>query len=129
MEEVEKTGGFHLGAPLSKLAKSVEFVAGTAAEQDVRDAIGERYRADGRVIDPHTAVAMKVAIRCRDTSTKMLVAETASPVKFPELIGEVLGIEVPRSAHLVGLEDRPPHFTELPVDVGAVKEYVSQHAL
>ena len=44
--------------------------------------IREAWRKDGRLVDPHTAVALKVARERADRSVPCVVLSTASPFKF-----------------------------------------------
>jgi threonine synthase len=124
MEQVGMTGKFHLGKSLSSLAKNVQFMSGSASEQDVHDTIAHIHRTHRRVIDPHTAVAMAVGQRYQDPNVKLLVAETASAAKFPEHIEKVLGFEPVRPHRLRGLEQRPQQIVPMTADPEKLKAYI-----
>ncbi len=85
------------------------------------------HDATGRIVDPHTAVAVKVAReRMRDGET-MIALETAQPAKFAETIREALGIEPPVPTGYEDLLERPQRSVELPADVDAVRAFIERH--
>ena len=57
----------------------------------------------------------------------MLVLETALPAKFAETIREAVGLEPPRPAGLENIEALPKRFTVMPVDAGAIKQFIASH--
>lgn len=96
------------GDLLTALRREVSAVsvseAGTAQE------IARTWAETGRVICPHTAVALHAARR-RDRSAGPLVAlSTAHPAKFPEAVEAALGFAPERPTQLEGLEGRTEVF-------------------
>ena len=87
--------------------------------------LAERY---GVVVDPHTADGVKVALERRDPAVPMICVETALPAKFAATIREALGRDPERPAAYAHLEDLPQRFAVLPVDAGAVKDYIAANA-
>lgn len=62
------------------------------------ETIASVYRRTGYVLDPHSAVAYHVAAEAsegRNSSQPMVVLSTAHPAKFPEIVQEAIGREVP----------------------------------
>ena len=59
------------------------------------------------MIDPHTAVALKVASEHAVDGVPMIVRETAQAAKFSETIVEALGVEADVPKGLEGMVDRP----------------------
>ena len=78
----------------------------------------------GRVIDPHTADGVKIAMRLREARYPMICRETALPVKFDETIVEALGEHAPRPPAFEGIEKRPQRFEVVKPDAEALKEYI-----
>ena len=58
------------------------FKCGWADDAETSAMIREAWRKDGRLVDPHTAVALKVARERADRSVPCVVLSTASPFKF-----------------------------------------------
>jgi len=104
------------------------FVSGTSTHADRLATIRSVEAADGIVIDPHTADAVKVAHDLRgELDGPIVVTETALPVKFSGTIVEALGHEPQRPAAFAGLEDLPRHVTEIPADPEVLKQLIEQH--
>ena len=98
------------------------FVSGTSTHADRLATIRAVDAADGVVIDPHTADAVKVAHDLRDTVTgPIIVTETALPVKFSTPIVEALGHEPARPAAFEGIENLPRQVTDIPADADVLK--------
>ncbi|HEX7880950.1 MAG TPA: threonine synthase [Candidatus Eisenbacteria bacterium] len=75
------------------------------------------YETTGRIIDPHTAVGLAVARRRRAAGDPaVLVASTAHPAKFPEVIEPLIGRVAPLPARLAEALDRPKYARSLPPD-------------
>lgn len=58
------------------------FKCGWANDDATREMVHEAWHKDHRLIDPHTAVALKVARERDDQSVPCVVLSTASPYKF-----------------------------------------------
>ncbi len=67
------------------------FLSGCANDNETIETIGSFYKETGYVLDPHTAVAIKVVADLKTDDTPVLVASTASPFKFPETVLKALG--------------------------------------
>ena len=104
------------------------FVSGTSTHADRLATIRSVEAADGIVIDPHTADAVKVAHDLRGKlDGPIIVTETALPVKFSATIVEALGHEPERPAAFAGLEDLPRRMAEIPADAEVVKRLIEHH--
>lgn len=69
------------------------FWAAYADDDATKQQIAKVYQESGYLIDPHTAVASSVADRYREQTgdkTPMVVASTASPLKFPLAVLEAI---------------------------------------
>ena len=70
------------------------FDCGCASDAEAMDTIGRVFRKTHYLMDPHTAVAWKVAedaAALRGGSAPMVVLSTASPFKFPQSVLAALG--------------------------------------
>ena len=96
MAELSSEGIFKIDA--SELAKINEtFKAFCCTEKQTIETIGEVYRRDGYLCDPHTAVGMKAAsdyMAQAGGNVPVVVLSTASPYKFPAPVSDALGIEL-----------------------------------
>ena len=130
-EVLRSTGSFDLSGPDDRRATSDHAIAaGTSTHADRISTIRLVHDRVGRVIDPHTADGVKVALEARfdgraDPSTPILCLETALPIKFGETIVEALGFEAPRPESTVGLEVRPQRVVEIGNSVAEVERYIA----
>ena len=84
--------------------------------------VKEKY---GRVIDPHTADGVKIALRLREARIPMICLETALPAKFDETIVEALGEHAERPERFRNLEKLPQRFRTMKPDVDQIKDYIA----
>jgi threonine synthase len=86
----------------------------------------------GELIDPHTAVAIRAALRLKakgaNAATPLVVLSTAHPAKFPEAVMEAAGVEPRLPAAAVGLDKKTEVFDRLPNEPDAVKAYLRTFA-
>lgn len=106
------------GDLLSALRHEVSAVS--VSEAETAQEIARTYAETGRVICPHTAVAL-CAARGRDRSAGPVVAlATAHPAKFPEAVEAALGFTPARPPQLEGLEGRTEVFETVDPTLAAV---------
>ncbi|MCA8909748.1 MAG: threonine synthase [Rhodospirillaceae bacterium] len=97
--------------------------AGTLAE------IARVHGDTGRLIDPHTAVAVAAARALGDPAAGPVVAlASAHPAKFPDAVKQATGVHPDLPPWLADLHERPEHATPLPADAGAVRTFILAHA-
>ena len=96
MKELSSEGIFKIDAPvLGRITET--FKAYCCTEKETIETIGEVYRNDGYLCDPHTAVGMKAAKDYKNDvgdDVPTVVLSTASPYKFPAPVSQALGIEL-----------------------------------
>ena len=96
MRDLSSEGIFKIDAAvLSRITET--FRAYCCTEKETIETIGEVYREDGYLCDPHTAVGMKAAKDYKDDirdDVPTVVLSTASPYKFPAPVSQALGIEL-----------------------------------
>ncbi len=103
------------------------FVSGRSAHADRLATIRVCQQRYGRLIDPHTADGLKVALERRQPGVSMIVLETALPAKFAETLVEATGEQPPRPAGLEGIENLPKRVTVVDNDVAAVRAHIDAH--
>jgi len=80
----------------------------------------------GRLIDPHTAVAVAAAGRLPIDGVKpRIVLSTAHPAKFPDAVREATGQIPPLPPRLTDLFNREEKMTALAPDKGLVQAYIT----
>ncbi len=124
-DELGRTGKFGVPYLLDELA--VTFRSGMATDLDVLRTIGTIHRKYGIIIDPHTAVAMKVGLdfrECGDIKGPLVIAETALAAKFGDTIREALGFEAPVPIGYESLGELPEYSTRIDPDPEAVKRLI-----
>ena len=92
MASLAQSGQFTLpAAALDEIRKM--FGADRADEDEVAATIRTLLRETGRMIDPHTAVAVAVAEKdARDPAVPMVALSTAHPAKFPDAVEAACGM-------------------------------------
>ncbi len=127
--ELARSGAFDLaGTPYARALAECGFVSGRSTHADRLATIRRVADRYGRIVDPHTADGIKVALERRDADVPVICIETAQPAKFAATIREALGRDPERPAAYARLEERPQRFDVLPADVAAVRDYIAARA-
>jgi threonine synthase len=126
-EQVAEEGGFDLSTDRAWewIEEESGFGSGRSTHADRIETIRMAKKKYGRVIDPHTADGVKIALRLKDSRTPTICLETALPAKFDETIVEALGEHAPRPAAFEGIEKLPQRFEVMKADPEALKAYIS----
>ncbi len=124
--QVDVHGRFDLSSTgsFAEVRERYGFASGSCSHAERIAVIRDVHAATGHVVDPHTAVALKVAREQVRPGVPMVVLETARPAKFGETIREALGRDAPWPAGFEDLLERPQRVIELPADVDALKRYI-----
>jgi threonine synthase len=80
------------------------------------------------LIDPHTAVGVKVAREFAEDGVPMLTMATAHPAKFPDAVERATGVRPGLPEHLSNLFDLPEFTVQLPNDLATVEAFVAAQA-
>jgi threonine synthase len=117
-----------LSVPAHALSRARElFDAGSAGEEETRATMAEVLRATGELVDPHSAVGIRVGRQCRlDPATPLVCLATAHPAKFPEAVQAATGVTPTLPARLADLHERAERFDVLPNELGAIKAHIEQ---
>jgi threonine synthase len=125
--EVDKGRAFDVSqTPEFKgLRERFGFVSGTSTHADRLQTIKSVYEKTGKLIDTHTADAVKVAREFARPGTPMLVLETALPVKFAETVKEAVGFEPPLTEQHAAMMKLPQYVVQIKPDVERVKQMIT----
>jgi threonine synthase len=104
------------------------FRASRATDHDTLATIRSVYEDFDMLIDPHTAVGVKVAREFAEEGTPMLTMATAHPAKFPDAVERATGVRPGLPEHLSNLFDLPEFTTQLPNDLATVEAFVAAQA-
>lgn len=128
-DELRLHGRFDLGAdPLFALAAGrYGFASGKSIHAHRLATIKATFGQHGVMIDTHTADGVKVARELRQPGERVVVLETALPIKFAETIREALGRDPERPAKFDGIEALPKRVQVMGADAVAVKRYITDH--
>ena len=100
-----------------------ELLAESIDDVTIRDCIARVSHGSGQIICPHTACAVELLHRYRASGDagQWLVAATAHPAKFNEVVEPIIGQPVPLPPALAELLDRPSHAEPLAADFDALR--------
>jgi len=104
------------------------FRASRATDHDTLATIRSLYEDFDMLIDPHTAVGVKVAREFSEEGIPMLTMATAHPAKFPDAVERATGVRPGLPEHLSNLFDLPEFTTQLPNDLATVEAFVAAQA-
>lgn len=97
-----------------------EFDAGRTSDEETLAEIRKAYEELELLIDPHTAVAVKVGREHQRPGVPMVVLSTADPAKFPDAVEKATGQRPGLPAFLAELHERSEHFSTSDADLGSV---------
>ncbi|KXF78359.1 threonine synthase [Paramesorhizobium deserti] len=126
MDGLKQSGRFVVAeAPLQRIR--AEFGAGRSTMPETAEIIRSVLEADGYLLDPHSAIGVKVA-RDHADAAPMVVLATAHPAKFPEAVAKASGITPQLPAWLADLMERKENYTVLPNDLKIVEDHISRNS-
>jgi threonine synthase len=129
MRHFRETGPYHLEPPvMENLHRG--FYSGRVDDAETLATIRRVYERHHYILDPHSAVGVRVAEEYRKTHPRALVVSlaTAHPSKFPEAVKQAIGITPPLPASLTDLYTREERCATLPADALSVKAFVKERA-
>ena len=127
MRSLGQSGEFTIAdAPLKTIRE--QFAAGRSTVAETAATIDSVLKQDGYLLDPHSAIGVKVARENADTASPMVVLATAHPAKFPDAVKDACGVSPALPAWLSDLMERKEHFTRLRNDLKVVEDHIRSHS-
>lgn len=127
MRSLGQSGEFTIAdAPLKTIRN--QFAAGRSTVAETAATIDSVLKQDGYLLDPHSAIGIKVAREHADTASPMVVLATAHPAKFPDAVKDACGVSPALPAWLSDLMERKEHFTRLQNDLKVVEDHIRSHS-
>jgi threonine synthase len=127
MDGLKQSGAFSIEAQALARIRA-EFDAGRTTVDEAADTIRSTLKANGYLLDPHTATAVHVARQTASRETPMIILSTAHPAKFPDAVEAASGIRPALPEWLAGMMDAEERYTVLPSDLKMVEDYISRRA-
>ncbi|WP_455474446.1 threonine synthase [Bartonella sp. B30(2025)] len=124
MKDLKKLGRFPLDEKQLTDIRSL-FCAGKSNIAETAQTIDSIYKESGYLVDPHTAVALKVARENKQPHIPMIALATAHPAKFPEAMKSACDIDAPQPLCLNDIMEREENFISLANDEKIVKDYIA----
>jgi len=91
MASLHQSGAYELPREAHEFI-AAEFLVGSASEEETLAKMKEVQANSGYLLDPHTAVALKVAQEHTSDLAAMLTLSTADPCKFPATVTTAVGV-------------------------------------
>jgi threonine synthase len=127
MDGLKQSGAFTISEkPLAAIRAL--FDAGRSTKSQTATTIADVLKQSGYLLDPHSAIGLKVARETVKASTPSVVLATAHPSKFPDAVEAASGVHPALPLWLGDLMHRKEQYTVLPNDLKNVEEYISRHS-
>lgn len=123
MNGLKQSGSFIV--PDEDFAKiESEFSAGRCDEETTALLIKQTLETTGYLLDPHTAVGLKVAQQFNNNKSPMITLATAHPAKFPDAVKSACGVHPVLPAWQGDLMEREEQFEIIENDDAALKALI-----
>ncbi len=125
MHTFETTKSIDLSPFMTEIRDKAGFVSATSTHNERKAVIQSTYKKTNRIIDPHTAASVKVALQLKAADgVPMICMETAKPTKFEEAIEDALGFIPSRPEGFEGIEEKEQRFFDVLDSVESVKSFI-----
>ena len=126
MSSLAQSGAFTIDKP-ALAAIRAEFDSGSTSEVETAATIGSVLASSGELVDPHTAVGLKVAQQHLNRAP-MIALATAHPGKFPDAVAKASGLKPDLPQRLSRLMMADEKMSVLPSDAASVKNFILEKA-
>ncbi len=109
------------------LVNRIGFQSDVSTHHDRIHAIKTVYNDTNKIVDPHTAAGLHVALKNKDSEIPMLCMETAKATKFENTIQEALNFIPERDSLFKGLEEKEQRFYQVSPSVTDIKEFIKNN--
>lgn len=124
MSGLKQSGAFDI--PEQTLARlRYGFTSGRTSEEECTRTIQQTLEYSGKLIDPHTAIALNVAAQ-HDSTVPMITLSTAHPAKFPDAVEKASGVHPQLPLHLKDLFECRERYDVVANDLSAVEGFISK---
>lgn len=121
MQALNQSGAFEVDEQAFQRVGAV-MTGQAASEAETMATIARVFETTGRLVDPHTAVALTVAGRLRpEAGTPLVALSTAHPCKFPDAVERATGQRPALPARMAELMKLPERVTSVDNDLHRVE--------
>jgi threonine synthase len=121
IDDLNTNGAFTLSQGALERLRD-EFDSARCSEEETLATIRFAKEHYGKIVCPHTAVAIKAAADVRgDLTTPMVILATAHAAKFPDAVEAACGVHPDLPPHMAGLFDRTERVTRVANDLSAIQ--------
>jgi threonine synthase len=108
---------------------ALDFLSGSADRSETTRTIRDFHAATGYVLDPHTAIGVKVGKEKSGGDFPLISLATAHPAKFGEAVQDAIGTQPPLPEVFKDIENMERRCEVIEADTSAIREFVSRHAI
>ena len=123
MAAFSDAGSFSVAQDRLQTARA-DFSSGAVDEEMTTATIAKAQAAYGQILDPHTAVGIRVAELARDRDRPIVALATAHPAKFPDAVENATGVVPALPEKLADLADREERYDIVENDLAAVEAHI-----
>ena len=127
MADFAETGNLAFDSSLQQRVAQ-DFLSGSANRSETIATIREFHQATGYILDPHTAIGVKVGKEQTGGECPLVCLATAHPAKFGDAVQEAINTSPAMPESLAGIEQRPSRCEIIDADTKAIRNYVEQHS-
>jgi threonine synthase len=127
MAEFAQNGALNLSDYQEQIRR--DFAATAISEEEVIDTISNFFENHGYILDPHTAVGVKAAEKCKTAGVPMVCLATAHPAKFSEVVNKATGTLPPMTDALSEILKTKSRCKIMAAKDKNIRAYIMEHAL
>ena len=106
-----------------------DFASKSVNEEETLDTIKRFYEDHDYLLDPHTAVGVNAAQKCRSGNIPVVCLATAHPAKFGDAVLKAIGKTPELPPGLQGLDEKESRCEVLNPDIKTVQDFIADNAL
>lgn len=108
---------------------SGDFLSGLTGRQETLDTIRDFHASTGYILDPHTAIGVKVGKEKSGGECPLISLATAHPAKFGEAVQTAIGTPPPVPEVFKDIDQKDKRCEIIDADVEKIKDYLVKNAL
>ncbi len=127
MAEFSRSGRLSFDVSLQQRVAQ-DFLSGSATCTETIRTIRDFHQKTGYVLDPHTAIGVKVGQQLAEGDCPLICLATAHPAKFGDAVLEATGTPPIMPASLKGIEQRPRRCDIIDADTETIRRFVVRNS-
>jgi len=104
-----------------------DFCSSSVNQSETLETIRSFHNETGYLLDPHTAVGVKAALKTLPVDSAKICLATAHPAKFGETVEKALGKAISPPEAVKELEGKPTRCELMDADLKKVREFIVAH--